>query len=99
MTTVLPPKALIESAFRRFEKSVTPEDARSFHSTELRDVRHAAINIEKWQRQRGSLRNMRRIEPFLKAIEKYAKAVEVLCNGTPFLPWVWVSANISPSSV
>ena len=99
MATALPPKALIESAFSRFEKSVTPEDARSFHSTELRDVRHAAINIEKWQRQRGSLRNMRRIEPLLKGIEKYAKAVEVLCNGTPFLPWIWVSINASASIV
>jgi hypothetical protein len=99
MAAVLPPIALIESAFSRFEKSVTPEDARSFHSTELRDVRQAAINIEKLQRQRGSLRNMRKIEPFLKAIGKYANAVEILCNETPFLPWIWVSTKSNVSCV
>lgn len=99
MMAVLPPMVLIETAFKRFENSVTLVDARYFHSTELRHVRQAAIEIENWQRQRGSLRNMRRIEPFLKAIEKYSKPMDVLCNGTPFLPWVWVSITASELSI
>lgn len=85
------PASLIESAFSRFQASVSTEDARNFHTTTLEDVRNAALEIEREQRQRGALRNMRRIEPLLKGLEIYAKPLDVLCNGTPFLPWVWVS--------
>lgn len=83
-------RALIEAAFTRFEKSVSSEDARAFKSTTLQDVRLAAISIQKEQRQRGLLQNMKRIEPLLKGIEIYSKPLDVLCNGTPFLSWVWV---------
>jgi hypothetical protein len=85
------PASLIESAFSRFQASISIDDARNFHSTTLEDVRKAAVEIEKEQRQRGALRNMKRIEPLLKALGVYGQALDTLCNGTPFLPWVWVS--------
>jgi len=91
MAAVQTPQAIIEAAFTRLKNSITVEDARTFHSTQLQDVRQAAIDIEKWQRNRGSLRNMKRIEPFLKSIEKYSNVIETLCNQTPYLPFVWVS--------
>jgi hypothetical protein len=90
MATGLQPQDIIKLAFTKFENSVSLDDARDFHLTELQHVRQAAIDIEKAQRQRGSLHNMRRIEPLLHAIERYAKPLDVLCNGTPFLPWIWV---------
>lgn len=80
----------IEAAFKRLEETVSHDDARDFHATELKDVRQAAIDIEKWQRERKSLRNMRRIEPLLTGIRQYAGPLETLCQGTPFLPWIWV---------
>jgi hypothetical protein len=88
-------QAAIEIAFTRLQNSVSVSDAKTFHSTRLQDVRQAAIEIQRWQGERGSLRNMRRIEPFLHGIEKYSKSIEVLCNGTPYLPWVWVSSQQS----
>ncbi|KAK6834117.1 hypothetical protein PG995_013848 [Apiospora arundinis] len=32
---------------------------------------------------------MSRIRPFLVSIENYSKALEVACNGTDYLPWIW----------
>jgi hypothetical protein len=56
----------------------------------LKDVWKAAQEIQRVQRQRLSLRNMARLKPLLETLGKYAQAVDVLCNGTPFLPWIWV---------
>ena len=58
----------------------------------MEDVWAAARNIEAQLEVRQSLRNLRRIEPFLAGIEQYARVVEVLCNGTPYLPFIWVRA-------
>lgn len=83
--------AVIESAFIRLKSSIRTADAQEFGSTTLKDVRQAALDIQTVMRQRGFVRNMAKIEPFFKAIDIYSKPLDVLCNGTPFLPWIWVS--------
>lgn len=85
-----PSLRVFQEAFEKLRDSISAEDARSFGETTLDDVWTTAREIERQQGQRQSLRNMRRIEPFLKAIDKYSKVIEVLCNGTPYLPFVWV---------
>lgn len=85
------PEATIERAFLKLKQSVSNNDALVFQSTLLEDVWKAAEEIERAQRQRKSLRNLNRIEPLLLALDRYSKPVEILCNGTPFLPWIWVS--------
>ncbi len=85
-----------DAAFDRLRRSVTPDDARSFSSTSMEDVWKGAKGIEAELEARGSLRALRRIQPFLSGIEKYAKVVEVLCSGTPYLPWIWVCSASSP---
>ena len=81
----------IEAAFKRLEQTISHDHARDFHNTELKDVRQAALDIEKWQRERKSLRNMARIRPLLECIQQYAGPLETLCQGTPYLPFIWVS--------
>jgi len=81
----------IEEAFDRFATTVTPDDRRQFQDTRLEDVRIAAIQIEEELAARRAMRNMRRLYPFLQGLEHYSKSIEVLCNGTPYLPWIWVS--------
>ena len=79
-----------DAAFERLRSSVSQDHARAFASTEMKDVWDAARDLERQLERRQSLRGLRRIEPFLTGIEQYAKVVEVLCNGTPYLPWIWV---------
>jgi hypothetical protein len=85
------PTATIERAFQKFRDSVTPNDAIIFQSTTLEDVWKAAEEIEGVQRHSTTMRNMKRLAPFLHALDKYSKPLEILANGTPFLPWIWVS--------
>lgn len=89
------PQALftIQAAFERFAATITPEERDDFARTELKHVRDAAIQAEKELGTRRSLCNMRRLQPFFQGLECYSKSVDVLCNGTPFLPWVWVSED------
>jgi hypothetical protein len=101
---------LFKDAFDKLEQTITidhPFDARDFRDTTLQDVRNAAKQIEQDLAARQCLRNMRRIEPFLASLERYSKVVDVLCNGTVYLPWIWAlvklvlkvsKANITPST-
>jgi hypothetical protein len=78
------------AAFEDLERTISPADAREIRSfTALQQVRAAALDIEKQLAARQALRNMRRLMPLLNGLEHYAKVVDVLCNGTPFLAWIW----------
>jgi hypothetical protein len=94
--TSLTPQArrIFQESFDAFEKTVhhySTTDDREFSDTTLRDVREAAIQIQQQLAARQCLRNMKRLEPLLDGLEAYSKIIEVLCNDTPFLAWVWVS--------
>lgn len=84
------PNSAIASAFKKFENKISIEDANTFANTELKDVWKAVRDIDTAQRRRLSARNLARVEPLLRGIEKYSKVIEVLCNGTPYMPYVWV---------
>lgn len=84
------PQNTIAGAFKRLKSSISEQDAHNFASTELKDVWLAVREIDSTQRQRQSGQNLRRIEPLLRGVEKYSKIVDVLCNGTPYLSFIWV---------
>jgi hypothetical protein len=88
------PQTIIADAFEKLKRSISEEDAHKFKSTELKDVWTAVREIDSKQRKRLSAQNLRRIEPLLRGIEKYTKVIEVLCNGTPYLPYVWVRTHL-----
>ncbi|KAH0541368.1 hypothetical protein FGG08_004132 [Glutinoglossum americanum] len=90
-------RLLFKNAFDKLEQTINanhPIEARSFHSMTIQDVRTAAKQIEQELGARQCLRNMRRIEPFLAGLEQYSKAVDVLCNGTAYLPWIWAPVRL-----
>jgi hypothetical protein len=84
-----PPQEFHE-AFNRLKAIVTEDDARVFQSTTLQDVYKAVFELENMLGDRQALRNLKRIEPLLVGLKGYSKVIEVLCNGTPYLPWIWV---------
>lgn len=85
------PSSSFYAPFERLRQSVSTADAANFQSTTLQEVWEATREIERNHIQREWIRNMGSIEPFLTALQKYSGPIEVLCNGTPFLPWIWVS--------
>ncbi|KAF7670744.1 hypothetical protein GT037_011195, partial [Alternaria burnsii] len=85
-----------QESFDSFEKTVqrySRTDDREFSNTTLRDVRNAAKEVERHLAARQCMRNMKRLEPFLNGLEAYSKVIEVLCNGTPFLSWIWLATD------
>ena len=88
------PSRVIEEAFLRLKDSVTAPDARDLESTTLKDVRAMAVKIEQHLAARTSLRNLRRLDPLLQKLEHYSRPLDVLCNGTPFLPWIWAPIKL-----
>ncbi len=87
---VLTPPVSFNTAFERLREIASKDDVRSFNSTKLEDVWTTVKDIERHLESRRSLRGFHRIQPFLAGIEQYSKVVEVLCQGTPYLPYIWV---------
>ncbi|KAJ4152324.1 hypothetical protein NW754_004119 [Fusarium falciforme] len=84
----------IKTAYDELDRTITPGDKRDFGNTTLQHVRKAALDIENQLAARQSLRNMRRLMPFFQGLEHYSKVVDILCNGTPYLPWIWAPITL-----
>lgn len=82
-------------AFEDLERTITPVDTPTLNSiTSVQQVRAAVLDIEKLLAARQSLRNMRRLAPLLNGLEHYAKVIDILCNGTPYLAWIWAPITL-----
>lgn len=84
-------RLVFQDAYQRFKDSISPEDAQLFQTLSLKDVENAMRDLERRQSASRTLRNLGRIMPFLDGLERYSKVVDTLCNGTPYLPYLWVS--------
>ncbi|KAK3345804.1 hypothetical protein B0T25DRAFT_460566 [Lasiosphaeria hispida] len=84
----------IRDAFRDLERTVSEKDRAGFASTTLDCVIKAAHDVEDQLAARQLLRNMRRLEPLFTGLQYYSKSIELLCNGTPYLPWIWAPIKL-----
>lgn len=84
----------MQGAFEDLEKTITPQDSKDFETATLESVQSEVLSIEDRLAARGSLRNMRRLMPLFTALEHYSKVIDVLCNGTPFMPWLWAPITL-----
>ncbi|KAK0760217.1 hypothetical protein N5P37_007298 [Trichoderma harzianum] len=80
---------MMREAFMELERIITVSDRVQLKNLSLEDVQQAALQIEKQLAASQSLRNMRRLAPLFTGLGHYSQAIEVLCNGTPYLPWLW----------
>lgn len=85
---------VMNDAFEDLQKTITASGARDVPSVRLQDVQKACLSIEDSLASRGLLRNTRRLSRLFAGIEHYRRSIDVLCNGTEYLCWVW-----SPISV
>jgi hypothetical protein len=77
------------AAFNKLDRTILPEDSHDFPAITLEQTKHAALVIEDQLAARKSLRNMQRLSPLFTGLEHYSKVIEILCNGTPYLSWIW----------
>ncbi|KAF4968621.1 hypothetical protein FSARC_3996, partial [Fusarium sarcochroum] len=84
----------IKTAYDELDSTINLGDKRDFQNTTLQHVQKTALDIENQLAARQSLRNMRRLMPLFRGLEHYSKVVDVLCNGTPYLPWIWAPITL-----
>ena len=83
-------EAIVKKALDQLKSVLSSEDDRMFSNTSLEDIMREARNIEKEQGARLGLKNLRRVEPFLRFLESYAGVIEVFCQGYSPMAFVWV---------
>ncbi|RSL79211.1 hypothetical protein CEP52_017550 [Fusarium oligoseptatum] len=84
----------LKTAYDELDRTITPGDKHDFGNTTLQHVRKAALDIENQLAARGSLRNTSRLMPLFQGLEHYSEVVKILCNGTPYLSWVWAPITL-----
>ncbi|KAK0658014.1 hypothetical protein B0T16DRAFT_319952 [Cercophora newfieldiana] len=84
----------IREAFLDLERTISEKDRAGLAGTTLDNVIKAAHDVEDQLAARQLLRNMRRLSPLFTGLQYYSKSIEVLCNGTPYLPWVWAPIKV-----
>lgn len=84
----------MRNAFEDLQKVITKQDSQDYDDYSLESVRKEALDIENRLGSRGWLCNMRRLKPLLDGLEHYSKVVDTLCNGTPYLPWIWAPITL-----
>lgn len=89
-----PVRQAMRSAFEELERTITPQDSKDFQSSTIQQVRQEALDIENQLASRQCLRNMRRLVPLFSALEHYKDVAGTLCNGTPYLPWIWAPITL-----
>lgn len=82
------------NAFRKASNTITADDAAKFQTMTVENVRQETLDLQNRLAARQSLRNMRRLMPLFSGLEHYSKVIDVLCNGTPFLPWIWAPITL-----
>ncbi|KAL7936950.1 hypothetical protein V8C35DRAFT_320598 [Trichoderma chlorosporum] len=85
---------MMREAFMELETIITVSDRAQLKDLSLEDVQQAALQIEKQLAASQSLRNMRRLSPLFTGLGHYSQTIEVLCNGTPYLPWLWAPIKL-----
>lgn len=84
----------MQNAFQDLKAAISAQDSKDFDDSTLQRVRQEALEIENQLGSRGWLRNMRRLKPLFSALEHYSSVMGTLCNGTPFLPWIWAPITL-----
>lgn len=85
---------VMNSALKDLRKTVTTSGSRNVPETSLQEVQKSCLQIENSLAARGLLRNTRRLARLFGGLEHYRRSIDVLCNGTQYLCWIW-----SPISV
>ncbi|KAI0857460.1 WD40 repeat-like protein [Xylaria cubensis] len=78
-----------QKALQRFKKALPPNLVDEFSICSLDDVRNTCREIQDAHGRNGTLRHMRRLEPFIEAMEQFGKVIEVFVNVNEIVCFVW----------
>ena len=83
--------AAFERVLEKFKGELKKKDKDNFTMTTIEDLQQAIGQLQKKQLTERRMQNMTRLKRFVEAIEQYGKVVEIFCNSSEFVAFVWVS--------
>ena len=88
-----------ERAVEAFKKSSDLNDAElaDFELTDLQSLQQAINTIQTQQEKNKKLMYMKRLKPFLDAMEDYGQILKVFLNVSNYIAFVWVGTLLSPA--
>jgi hypothetical protein len=89
----------LDLSCERLRKDLNAEEDKAIRATALEDVRATIAQTERELASRQSLRNFDRLSPYINAIERYGKVIEVFCNSDLLVPYIWVGHLSLPLGV
>lgn len=87
----------LEMSCQRFRAELDDEDDQQIRATSLEEVYAAIAETERELAARRSLRNLERLSPYINAIVHYGTVIEVFCNSSAVVPYLWVSLLLNSS--
>ena len=79
-----------ESILEDFKSGLKKRDQENFRLTTLEDLEQTIADIQAEQHGERRLQNLNRLKPFLECLNQYGNVVDIFCNSSQFLPFVWV---------
>ncbi|CAH0046236.1 unnamed protein product [Clonostachys solani] len=81
------------SIFRRaqdeFIKHLSQEEENDFKSTDLGTLHQVILKLQKEQQEKRAMKYMKRLDPFLKSMERYGQVVETFLNISNMVAFIW----------
>ncbi|KAJ6086756.1 zinc finger protein [Penicillium canescens] len=87
------PREIFHKLMKDFKHKVTPDQLDGIQATDLRTLKKELKRIQDEQQQARALRNMRRIEPFMKRVEALGTVVHDLLGSNEIMCFIWGSAK------
>lgn len=99
MSLATPIHGAFESAVKDFLDGLTHKDEYDFSKFKcIEDVYDETDRLQKKQGNEGTLRNLNRIQPYLRRISEYSGVIDTFVQAKPdvlALLWVWNKLKIS----
>jgi len=82
-----------DRVLEQFKRDLKKKDKDNFQMTSLESLQQAIGEIQKKQLTERRMKNMTRLKKFIEAMNEYGKVLEIFCNSSQFVPFIWVSHN------
>jgi hypothetical protein len=91
-TTADTAQTAFEKSLGDFKSKLKKRDQESFRLTTFSDLEKSIADIQAEQHKKRRLQNLNRLKPILEGLNQYGQALDVFCNGSQLMPFIWVGS-------
>ncbi|KAJ5373531.1 hypothetical protein N7517_005537 [Penicillium concentricum] len=81
--------SLFERSLEAFKKDLNKKERDNFKISTLEDLEQCLTQLQVKHRSQRRVQNLNRLKPFLEALNQFGKVVEVFCNSSEIVPFIW----------